>query len=170
MVKYPTFKVKGSSTPNTKLMVCEICHKAEWSTHSTERQSYCCAARMREAIREEYIEGRAVLTESCCVNNQHIAQTIINQINVGDRWCLAAVGARDYVALDANENQRGGIMFRVTINSRLFHKIIIELTHSDEYKVVLWGGKRQCVAGEEIESRLTWCDTLAKTVYDLCKE
>jgi len=102
------------------------------------------------------------------MNEQHIAQTIINQIKASDRWCLAACGARDYTGLDTNEDRRGGLMFRVTINPRLFHKIIIELTHLDEYEVILWGGRRKCVDGEEVESREAWCDTLAETVYELC--
>jgi len=97
-----------------------------------------------------------------------IAQTIRDQIRAGDKWCLAACGARDYVALDANEDRRGGIMFRVTIKPRLFHKIIIELTHMDEYMVILWGGKRLCIEGEKIESHLTCCENLAETVYELC--
>jgi hypothetical protein len=97
-----------------------------------------------------------------------IAQTIIQQIKAGDAWCLAACGARDNVALDANDDRRGGLMFRVTINPRLFHKIIIELTWMDEYKVILWGGRQKCVDGAEVESREAWCETLAKTVYDLC--
>jgi hypothetical protein len=99
---------------------------------------------------------------------QRIAQTIMCQITEGDPWCLAACGARDYVALDSNDDRRGGLMFRVTIKPRLFHKIIIELTYLDEYKVILWGGRRKCIDGEEVESRLAWCDTLAETVYDLC--
>ncbi len=101
-------------------------------------------------------------------NQRQIAGTILNQTKAADFWCLGACGARDFVILDADKNRRGGIMFRVTIKPRLFHKIIIELTHMDEYKVILWGGKRKCVDGEEIESRTAWCDTLAETVYDLC--
>jgi hypothetical protein len=101
-------------------------------------------------------------------NQRQIAETIMCQITTGDAWCLAACGARDYMTLDANEDRRGGLMFRVTINPRLFHKIIIELTHLDEYKVILWGGRRKCVEGKEIESREAWCDTLAETVYELC--
>jgi hypothetical protein len=102
--------------------------------------------------------------------DQQIAGTIMCQITTGDPWCLMACGARDYVVLDANDDRRGGLMFRVTIKPRLFHKIIIELTHLDEYKVILWGGKRNAIRGHFIESREAWCDTLAETVYDLCNE
>lgn len=103
-------------------------------------------------------------------DQKQIAETIMCQITSGDAWCFAAVGAQDYMALDANEDRRGGLMFRVTINPRLFHKIIIELTPLDEYKITLWGGKRRCVDGKKIESRAAWCDTLAETIYDLCNE
>ncbi len=106
---------------------------------------------------------------TCSMTNQRqIAQTIRDQIRAGDKWCLAAFRAHSFVSLDANEDRRGGLMFRVTINPRLFHKIIIELTHLDEYKVILWGGRRKCVEGKEIESREAWCDTLAETIYELC--
>jgi hypothetical protein len=97
-----------------------------------------------------------------------IALTILRQARAGQPLNLAAVGARDYVALDANANRRGGVMFRVTIKRHLFHKIIVELTHLDEYNVILWGGARKAVDGEIIEERMAWCDTLADTIYDLC--
>jgi hypothetical protein len=99
---------------------------------------------------------------------QVIAKTILQQIRAADRWCLAACGARDLVALDGNQDRQGGLMFRVTINPRLFHKIIIELTWADEYKVTLWGGKRQAIEGEELQVVECFCDNLAEVVYGLC--
>jgi hypothetical protein len=101
---------------------------------------------------------------------RQIAATIIEQIKAGDKWCLAACGARDFVSLDAGEFRRGGVMFRVTINPRLFHKIIIELGRFDEYRISLWGGRRKCIDGEELDSRTAWCDTLSDDVYEMCNE
>ena len=60
-MKYPTFKVSGSPTPNEKLMVCEVCQKAEWVGHATGRTRHCCHSRMREATPQEYDEGRLAL-------------------------------------------------------------------------------------------------------------
>jgi len=103
-------------------------------------------------------------------DERQIALTIREQIHVGDEWCLATFRAHSFVALDVNDDRRGGLMFRVTIKPRLFHKIIIELTHLDEYKVILWGGHRSPIRGEEIESCSAMCDTLAETIYSLCHE
>ncbi|MHC4296496.1 MAG: hypothetical protein ACYS7Y_04285 [Planctomycetota bacterium] len=108
------------------------------------------------------------MTTAVQENQRHIAQTIIAQIKAADYWCLAACGARDYIALDENEDRRGGVMFRVTINPRLFHKVIVELTHMDEYKVTLWGGKRQALKGAVVEEVECFCDNLAEVVYTLC--
>ena len=99
-----------------------------------------------------------------------IAETIRQQIYTGDTYCLMACGGRDLVTLDANETRRGGLMFRVTINPRLHHKIIVELTHLDEYKVILWGGKRKAIEGEVIEEVECCCDNLAEIIYDLCNK
>lgn len=101
---------------------------------------------------------------------KHIAQTIRQQIIAADKWCLAACGARDYVVLDENENRQGGLMFRVTIRPRLFHRILVELTWADEYKVTLWGERRSAVCGTEIESVECYCDNLAEVVYGLCNK
>lgn len=64
-MKYPTLKMRGSPTPNDKLVVCDMCHTARWDTHSTGRQSYyyCCQNRTREATSQEYIEGKLALKE-----------------------------------------------------------------------------------------------------------
>lgn len=101
---------------------------------------------------------------------RRIAETVLQQIKMGDKWCLAACGARDYVALDENEDRRGGIMFRVTTRRRVFHKIIVELTHMDEYKVTLWGGKRKAIDGAVVEETECWCENLAEVVYSLCNK
>jgi ureidoglycolate hydrolase len=59
-------------------------------------------------------------------------------------------------------------MFRVTIKRNLFHKVLVELTHDDEYKVTLWGGKRKAINCGTIEVVECCCENLADVVYDLC--
>lgn len=100
-----------------------------------------------------------------------IANTIRRQIMAADYWCLAACGTRDFMALNANEDHRGGLQFRVTITSpRTHHKIIIELTHADEYLVkrikIKWGSHEVI-----IEEETTCCyDNLAAVVYGFCNK
>lgn len=102
-------------------------------------------------------------------DSRQIAHTILQQIKGGDYWCLAACGARDYVSLDRNENRRGGVMFRVTIDRRKFHKIIVTLTHMDEYNVELVRFDQKTLEST-VEKSIEgiYCDTLAKVVYDFC--
>lgn len=100
-----------------------------------------------------------------------IAGTIRRQIMAGDFWCLAACGARDYVALDRNDDRRGGLMFRVTITPRKFHKVIIELTHLDEYRVRLVKITRPSYAVTTVQERGgVYCDNLADIVYNMCNK
>ena len=100
-----------------------------------------------------------------------IAGTIRRQIMTGDFWCLAACGARDYVALDETDERRGGLMFRVTITARKFHKVIIELTHMDEYRVKLVKIARPSYAVETVEEHDgVYCDMLADIVYSMCNK
>jgi hypothetical protein len=68
-------------------------------------------------------------------NQQQIALTIRDQIKAGDFWCLPTCGARDFIALDATDERRGGLKFRVTITRGTKHYIIITLTHMNEYHV-----------------------------------
>lgn len=99
---------------------------------------------------------------------KQIAETIMCQITTGDAWCFAAVGARDYMALDANEVRRGGLMFRVTIKPGQTHKIVIDLTNDDLYYVNLIRIRGTEVFHEGDEE--CDCETLAKTVYKLCHQ
>lgn len=59
-MNYPSFKIKGFPTPNSILMVCDICQQAAW-TYPTPRIMYCCNHRMREATPQEYIQGQKAL-------------------------------------------------------------------------------------------------------------
>ena len=102
---------------------------------------------------------------------QQIANTIRDQIKTADRWCLPACGARDLLALDATEDRRGGLKFRVTITSpRTKHYIVIELTHLDEYlvkRIKIKRGTYEIIIEEE---ETCYCDTLAATVYGMCNK
>ena len=102
--------------------------------------------------------------------NLTIAQNICDQIIASNHWCLAACGAREYVALDANAERQGGLMFRVTITARKFHKIIIELTHGDEYLVKLIKIQRPSYTVITIEEHGCLCDNLAEVVYSMCNK
>lgn len=99
---------------------------------------------------------------------QQIAETTRRQIITGDRLALMAWGASGMIALDANESRRGGLMFRVCIRQHRFHKIVVELTHLDEYKVTIWGGRRQVVHGRVLEETTACCDNLTEVIDDLC--
>ncbi len=104
-------------------------------------------------------------------NQQQIANTIRQQIKAADIGCLPACGARDLMALDRNNDRRGGLQFRVTITSpATFHKIIIELTHLDEYlvkRIKIKRGSREVIVEEEAGC---YCDNLAATVYGMCNK
>ena len=102
---------------------------------------------------------------------RQIAQTILQQIKAADIWCLPACGARDKVALNRNDDRRGGVQFRVTITSpSTHHKIIIELTHLDEYlvkRIKIKRGTREIIVEEEAGC---YCENLAATVYGMCNK
>ena len=99
-----------------------------------------------------------------------IAGTIRHQIMASDYWCLAACGAREYVALDENAERQGGLMFRVTITARKFHKVIIELTHGDEYLVKLVKIQRPSYTATTVEEHGCCCDNLAEVIYSMCNK
>ncbi len=100
---------------------------------------------------------------------QQIAETIRRQMLTGNRLVLMTIGARQLAALDANEDRRGGLTFRVTIRRQRFHKVLVELTHLDDYKVTLWGGRRHSLNGRVLEETTCQCDNLADVVNDLCE-
>lgn len=96
-----------------------------------------------------------------------VAKTILCQIRTGDKWALAACGARDYVA---DEN---GVTFRVSITSaRVRHYITITLTPADTYtveRIYLPSRGKQAnrrIVEETVEG--VYCDNLAEIVYSLC--
>ena len=69
--KYPTWRMRGAPTPNEKLIVCDTCGCAAWTTHGPG--SNLCHnyhdhpdgkyRRMREATPAEYAAGKAALTK-----------------------------------------------------------------------------------------------------------
>jgi hypothetical protein len=102
---------------------------------------------------------------------QQIAQTILRQIKAADFWCLGACGARDYVALDRTDKRRGGIMFRVTIQPRKFHKIVVTYTAMDDYDVELVLIDRKTYTHKvEKSASGVYADNLAAVVYDFCNK
>jgi hypothetical protein len=64
-MKYPTFKIKGSPTPNEFLVVCDKCGKVDWTVSIVGHVYQCrgCPGRMREATPAEYAAGKAALKE-----------------------------------------------------------------------------------------------------------
>lgn len=100
---------------------------------------------------------------------QQIAETTRRQIIAGDPLALMSWGTSGMIALDRNKDRRGGLMFRVRIRRQRFHKIIIELTHLDEYKVICWGGRRRCVDGRVLEETTACCDNLTEVIDNLCE-
>jgi hypothetical protein len=110
-----------------------------------------------------------------------IARTIRGQIMAGDRWALAACGARDYMAFPAGQEwiapksqpgDLGGLKFRVTItSSRIHNQVIITLADDDTYRVALIKVKRGSYEIELIEEHTgIYCDMLADTVYHMCNK
>lgn len=70
-INYPTWKIRGTPTPNEKLVVCDECGNAEWTIHGLDpticHNSHKHASgkwrRMREATPAEYAIGKEELTQ-----------------------------------------------------------------------------------------------------------
>lgn len=71
-IKYPIWKIRGKPTPNEKLMICDGCGTAKWSTDSSySKVLYCdnCQGkkggylRMRKATLSEIKEAKKYLKE-----------------------------------------------------------------------------------------------------------
>jgi hypothetical protein len=67
-MKYPTWKQKGYPTPVERLMICDVCQKAEWHMHGWPAVIYCThsgrtakQSRMREGTKKEYAEAKAAI-------------------------------------------------------------------------------------------------------------
>jgi len=62
-IKYPTFKTKGSPTPNDHLAICPHCGYARWTIYTHNLPVYChkCNSRMREGTPEEYTAAKLAL-------------------------------------------------------------------------------------------------------------
>jgi len=63
-----------------------------------------------------------------------IAQTIAQQIG-GRR--LMALGAKNRLALSESADKRGGLQFTASLFGRRSCRVIVELTHSDTYRVLV---------------------------------
>lgn len=64
-----------------------------------------------------------------------IAQTILKQIQVGDRWFLPSIGAKNFIALPESKNYQGGVRFKC---NGLKHKGIVEISLRwvDDYTII----------------------------------
>jgi hypothetical protein len=60
-MKYPTFRIRGTPTPNEKLIVCDECQIAAWVAYSVGVINYCCGRRMRVATIQERDAAAAAL-------------------------------------------------------------------------------------------------------------
>lgn len=68
-INYPTFKIRGTPTPNEKLEICDECGYAHWTIHGLgptvchQMHPNGKARRMREATPAEYEKGKAAITQ-----------------------------------------------------------------------------------------------------------
>jgi hypothetical protein len=70
-IDYPTWKIRGTPTPNEKLVVCDECGNADWTIHGLgptichRRHAHASGKerRMREATADEYKIGKAAITQ-----------------------------------------------------------------------------------------------------------
>lgn len=68
-IRYPSWKIRGTPTPNEKLMVCDKCGLASWITNSPMSNVvyHTCSDnkqhRSREATAAEYKMGKAAIKE-----------------------------------------------------------------------------------------------------------
>lgn len=63
---YPTWKMRGSPTPNDTLWICDVCGAATWSQHTFERPPVCQCSnrpRLRRATVAEQAEGECHLVK-----------------------------------------------------------------------------------------------------------
>ena len=92
-----------------------------------------------------------------------IANIIRQQIGVGT---LMAVGARDLIALDENNGQRGGLRF--TVNRTRLTRIDVRLAWNDTYTVEFVKINARTHEARVVDSRDgVYCDNLADVVYTL---
>ena len=65
---------------------------------------------------------------------ERIARTILEQIKANDVWALAAYGAKNFIAHNADNSKLGGVQFDV--NGLNFKgRVIIELMFDDTYTI-----------------------------------
>lgn len=87
-IKYPTWRVTGNPTPSDKLMVCATCGFAQWTTHNPLGPVLCYNksdhpngknARMREATKKEYEEGRKRLMQETKLGEKKDEQELTDE-------------------------------------------------------------------------------------------
>ena len=91
------------------------------------------------------------------------ANTIKDQIG---RMTLLATGAREFLALPENDEQRGGLQF--TVNRTRLTKIVVRLAWNDTYTVeFLQLNPRTRIARVVERVELVYCDNLSEVIYNL---
>ena len=88
-----------------------------------------------------------------------IAETILEQIQIGDRYALWAWGATNFLALQESKEYQGGLEFQV---NGLTHKgwVKVGLRWVDDYTIVFINQNREVVkTTEEI-----YCDMLVTAI------
>jgi len=65
-----------------------------------------------------------------------IAKTIAEQIGLRRMFAL---GAKNKIALNESADKRGGLQFSASLFGKRNCKVIVELTHSDTYNVLILG-------------------------------
>ena len=107
--------------------------------------------------------------ETTTTNNEtmQVAKTIVQQIPIMDKM---AVGYRKPIALDQNENRRGGLSFSVNSRSRF---VRVELQWNDTYKVTYFRVKRTKTSIDHVElaqATDVYCDCLGTTIYNMTQQ
>jgi hypothetical protein len=71
-IQYPTWKVRGNPSPNERLVICDECGHAEWTTSNTQGVRICYNrhghangknGRMRTATAQETAIGKSTIKE-----------------------------------------------------------------------------------------------------------
>lgn len=97
------------------------------------------------------------------LKSQYIAATIMEQLG-GPRRLKMMIGAKNFIAMSASANVRGGLQFSLpAFGTPRVNKIVVKLNAMDLYDVEFYflrGGKAKLVA----EAKDVFCDNLKSVV------
>lgn len=91
-----------------------------------------------------------------------VAKTIIDQLG-GQRFA-AMTGAKGWTALQVNEQQDGGVQFRIGRNAKSIHWVRVTLTYADTYTMEFGRGYKTSRVVSTFED--IYCDQLRGTFED----